>query len=156
MRLDGSVDLSALVGRGDHRRKKFSTLRNTDSSRSHAVLRLHIVGPLQTNSLLHFVDLAGSENILTHYLHHPNDFNARKSRIAEGKKINSSLFYLNLVIKLLSEKQLYIPFRNSPLTKILKQSLGGNSKTLIILCITPLSIDIEKTLETLKFGFNAK
>lgn len=104
VRLDAAVDIVSLVGKGDHRRKKASTLQNPDSTRSHALFRLHIQGPHHTQSLLHFVDLAGSENILTHYLHHPNDFINRKNRITEGKKINASLFYLNLVIKLLSEK----------------------------------------------------
>lgn len=53
-------------------------------------------------------------------------------------------------------KQDHIPFRNSPLTKILKTSLGGNSRTAIILCITPSLKQVEQTLSTLRFGQNAK
>lgn len=62
------------------------------------------------------------------------------------------------MINLKAQKQddLYIPYRNSPLTKILKSSLGGNSRTAIVLCMTPSVFQIEQTLSTLRFGQNAK
>ena len=75
----------------------------------------------------------------------------------EGQHINRSLFYLTQVIAMLSQGTPdHIPYRNSPLTKILKTSLGGNSRTAIILCITPSMRHAEQTTSTLRFGQNAK
>lgn len=75
----------------------------------------------------------------------------------EGQHINKSLFFLTQVIAMQAEgRQEHIPFRNSPLTKILKTSLGGNSRTAIILCITPSLKQVEQTYSTLRFGQNAK
>ncbi len=75
----------------------------------------------------------------------------------EGQHINSSLFFLTLVIQLKSSgKNQHIPYRNSPLTKILRSSLGGNSRTLIVLNITPAHSQFEQTMSTLRFGANAK
>lgn len=111
-------------------------------------------GMIITEALLNFVDLAGSEKVSNHY----NNMGIKqenvdtfdnyqnenyeemmiKNRVKEGQHINSSLFFLTLVIQLKSTgKSQHIPYRNSPLTKILRSSLGGNSRTLIILCITP-------------------
>ena len=78
-------------------------------------------------------------------------------RIKEGQHINKSLFFLTQVIAMKAEgSRDHIPYRNSPLTKILKTSLGGNSRTAIILCITPSIKQIEQTQSTLRFGQNAK
>lgn len=81
-------------------------------------------------------------------------------RVREGQYINRSLFFLTQVINLKASlthhDDMYIPYRNSPLTKILKASLGGNSRTAIVLCMTPSIFQIEQTLSTLRFGQNAK
>lgn len=78
-------------------------------------------------------------------------------RVKEGQHINKSLFFLTQVIALKAEgKMEHIPYRNSPLTKILRSSLGGNSRTAIILCITPSSSQLEQSFSTLRFGQNAK
>ena len=78
-------------------------------------------------------------------------------RMKEGQHINKSLFFLTQVIAMLADgNRDHIPYRNSPLTKILKTSLGGNSRTAIILCITPSIRQIEQTISTLRFGQNAK
>ena len=75
----------------------------------------------------------------------------------EGQFINKSLFFLTQVISLKSEgKRDHIPYRNSVLTKILRSSLGGNSRTVIVLCITPTASQIEQSLSTLRFGQSAK
>ena len=75
----------------------------------------------------------------------------------EGKHINKSLFFLTQVISMKSEGgRDHIPFRNSPLTKILRTSLGGNSRTSIILCVTPAVSQYEQTMSTLRFGQSAK
>lgn len=81
-----------------------------------------------------------------------------KERQTESKTINRSLFFLTQVITLLSQgkTELHIPYRNSPLTKILRSSLGGNSKTAIILCLNPCSSQIEQSITSLRFGLNAK
>ena len=91
-------------------------------------------------SVLNFVDLAGSERAS---IHDEAQGTKKKERIMETKHINKSLFFLNQIISLKSEGQpeRYIPYRNSPLTKILRSSIGGNAKTLIILCINPGLVD---------------
>jgi len=81
----------------------------------------------------------------------------REDRVKEGKSINKSLFFLTQVISMKSEgKTEHIPYRNSPLTKILKSSLGGNSRTFIVLCTTPMHGQYEQTLGTIRFGMSAK
>ena len=81
----------------------------------------------------------------------------KEDRVKEGKSINKSLFFLTQVISMKSEGKIeHIPYRNSPLTKILKSSLGGNARTFIMLCITPMHSQYEQTLATLRFGISAK
>ena len=79
-----------------------------------------------------------------------------KDRVKEGKYINKSLFFLTQVInkKIEGGDISHIPYRNSALTKILKSSLGGNSKTCVVLCISPTKVQFEHSLQTLKFGLN--
>ena len=79
-----------------------------------------------------------------------------RERVKEGQYINKSLFFLTQVIQLKAEENTHIPFRNSSLTKILRSSLGGNSRTLIILCINPNSMQFDYSISTLRFGTNAK
>ena len=76
------------------------------------------------------------------------------SRINESKSINKSLFFLTQVIDMKSKqlKSSHIPYRNSVLTKILKNSIGGNAKTAIILCLDSCFNNLEQSLSTLKFG----
>jgi len=111
------------------------------------------------------VDLAGSEKVSNH--NNLNDIMVKENenyisklkedRVKEGKSINKSLFFLTQVIGMKSEgKNEHIPYRNSPLTKILKSSLGGNSRTVIILCATPVHTQYEQTLSTIRFGMSAK
>jgi hypothetical protein len=80
-----------------------------------------------------------------------------KERVKEGQFINKSLFHLSQVIQQISDgkKGDITNYRNSPLTKILRSSLGGNSRTAIIICITPATSQLEQTLGTLKFGAKA-
>lgn len=81
----------------------------------------------------------------------------KEERVREGKFINKSLFFLTQVISMRGEgKKDHIPYRNSPLTKILKSSLGGNSRTVILLCATPMHSQYEQTLSTIRFGVSAK
>ena len=80
-----------------------------------------------------------------------------KERVKEGQYINKSLFFLTQVIARKSDdKNLqHVPYRNTSLTKMLKSSLGGNTKTCIILCISPAKSQFDHSLQTLKFGLSA-
>ena len=129
-----------------------STDMNTRSSRSHSVLQVTLVqkneeGSSKTGKFT-FVDLAGSERV--------DKTNAVGQTFEEAKKINLSLTCLANVIKSLSQGNAHIPYRYSKLTRILQESLGGNTKTMLILCCSPDLSNIEETLSTLRFGKSAK
>ncbi|KAL4451083.1 hypothetical protein ABPG74_021405 [Tetrahymena malaccensis] len=131
---------------------------------------------LISTSELNFIDLAGSEKVSNHSnleeillnsgSKNQSSSNARdlspqdliKDRVKEGQFINKSLFFLTQVISQIAEGKplTHIPYRNSPLTKILKSSLGGNSRTMIILCINPSQSQFEQSYSTIRFGLNAK
>ena len=125
-------------------------------------------GTIVTESHLNFVDLAGSERMSAHikpsgavddeYQEAPLVKDVVNNRINEGKHINKSLFFLTQVISLKAEGKpnQHIPYRNSPLTKILRSSLGGNFRTAVVLCINPSNVQLEHSLSTLRFGQNAK
>lgn len=117
-----------------------------------------LMSSMSTHAILNFIDLAGSEKASIHEnffrgtggLPSNNEqFAADQQhlRMKEGQHINKSLFFLTQVIAMRATgktgNEAHIPFRNSPLTKILKTSLGGNSRTAIILCITPSTKQIE-------------
>jgi len=115
-------------------------------------------------SVVNLVDLAGNERLMYEGKKDGGDegrsrsWNLGDKKINESKHINKSLFYLTQVIKLVSKKdnKIHIPFWNSPLTKILRSSFGGHSRTLLILCCAPGDKDFEITLSTLRFGKQAK
>jgi kinesin family protein 5 len=90
------------------------------------------------------VDLAGSERI--------NKTGAAGSTLTEAKNINKSLTALGLVINALTEGATHIPYRDSKLTRILQESLGGNSKTSLIITASPSIFNEAETISTLRFG----
>merc|ERR1712087_822900 len=94
------------------------------------------------------VDLAGSEKT--------RKTQATGQQLNEAKDINKSLLTLGLVIKTLTMGKTHIPYRNSKLTRLLSDSLGGNSKTCIIVTCSPCNYNIEETISTLRFGVNCK
>lgn len=113
------------------------------------------------------MDLAGSEKCSSFSVNFSEDGlkgwqldemqDRAKDRIKEGQYINKSLFFLTQVINKKSannESNSHVPYRNTALTKMLKSSLGGNSKTCVILCISPAKSQFEHSLATLKFGLN--
>jgi len=131
---------------------------NKQSSRSHAIFTLYITYKEGSsddtkkkvkNSELHIVDLAGSER--------QAKTKATGARLKEGANINKSLSYLGVVIEKLSSGKdaKHIPYRNSQLTYFLSESLGGNSKTIMIAAISPADSNHEETLSTLKFADRA-
>uniref|UniRef100_A0A5S6QUT2 Kinesin motor domain-containing protein n=1 Tax=Trichuris muris TaxID=70415 RepID=A0A5S6QUT2_TRIMR len=149
------------------------TLMNEQSSRSHAmfILRLTINGQngwqdihedTNTNSgsacsnsvlssKLNFVDLAGSERV--------KRTGATGRRAKEGISINSGLLALGNVISALGDRSLkvtHVPYRDSKLTRLLQDSLGGNSRTLMIACVGPSDCDFIETLNTLKYANRAR
>nr|NP_001080954.1 centromere protein E S homeolog [Xenopus laevis]AAC60300.1 kinesin-related protein [Xenopus laevis] len=149
------------IKKGEKNRHYGETKMNDHSSRSHTIFRM-IVESRDRNdptnsencdgavmvSHLNLVDLAGSERA--------SQTGAEGVRLKEGCNINRSLFILGQVIKKLSDGQAggFINYRDSKLTRILQNSLGGNAKTVIICTITPVSFD--ETLSTLQFASTAK
>jgi kinesin family protein 11 len=160
-----------LLSQGSHKRQVAATKFNDHSrfvinsgpvlcsyhhSRSHAVfsITVHVresssIGDdLLRTGKLNLVDLAGSENI--------GRSGAENKRAREAGMINQSLLSLGRVINALVEKSSYIPYRESKLTRILQDSLGGRTKTTIIATISPAHSNIEETLSTLEYALRAK
>ena len=136
-----------------------STRMNDVSSRSHAVFIIVVeqmgsVGKQVKVGKLNLVDLAGSERV--------NVTGATGKRLEECQKINQSLSALGNVIQALTEvqstnsKRSHIPYRNSKLTRILEDSLGGNCKTTMMAMISPSNESFNESMSTLKFATRAK
>uniref|UniRef100_A0A8C8H0J7 Kinesin-like protein n=1 Tax=Oncorhynchus tshawytscha TaxID=74940 RepID=A0A8C8H0J7_ONCTS len=149
-------EIYQILERGSAKRKTASTLMNAYSSRSHSVFsvtihmkEITIEGEeLVKIGKLNLVDLAGSENI--------GRSGAVDKRAREAGNINQSLLTLGRVITALVEKRPHVPYRESKLTRILQDSLGGRTKTSIIATVSPASINLEETLSTLEYANRAK
>lgn len=146
-------DILNTIKIGSTQRTVGSTALNSVSSRSHAVLTLNIAQKFtdgtETNSRLHLIDLAGSENV--------GRSEAQGITLSEAQTINKSLSCLGNVIYALTEKgREHIPYRDSKLTYLLQDSLGGNSKTIIIATASPAPVCYSETINTLKFAKRAK
>ncbi|XP_063635753.1 kinesin-like protein Klp61F [Cydia splendana] len=149
-----------IMEQGQERKRVASTLMNAQSSRSHTVFT--IVAHMKENNQegeelvkigkLNLVDLAGSENISKAGSDNP----AKKERARECVNINQSLLTLGRVITALVERHPHIPYRESKLTRILQESLGGRTKTSIIATISPGHKDLEETMSTLEYAHRAK
>lgn len=150
-------DVYKLLSKGQERRKTAATLMNAQSSRSHTVFSIlvHIKenGPDGEEMLkigkLNLVDLAGSENI-------SKAGNEKGIRTRESVNINQSLLTLGRVITALVERAPHVPYRESKLTRLLQESLGGRTKTSIIATISSGHKDLEETLSTLDYAHRAK
>lgn len=142
-------DVLELMRIGQKNRAVGATALNERSSRSHSVLTVHVLGrELVTGSILkgclHLVDLAGSERV--------DKSEAVGERLKEAQHINRSLSALGDVISALAQKSAHIPYRNSKLTQVLQDSLGGHAKTLMFVHINPEPNAIGETISTLKFA----
>ena len=128
---------------------------NEQSSRSHSIFMINVKQKnmdtqKELDGKIYLVDLAGSETVAK--------TGATGIKFEEAKKINKSLSALGNVIAKLSsgDKNAHIPYRDSKLTRILQESLGGNSKTTIIICCSPAAFNESETISTLEFGKRAK
>lgn len=149
-------DMMRILRRGEHHRTTAETKMNKRSSRSHSVfiITLSQVDTLQETrktSKLFLVDLAGSEKVKA--------TGASGQVLKQAQAINKSLSTLAMVIAKLSDKTnkpSHVPYRNSKLTRLLTDSLGGNSKTALILACSPAPSAARATYSTLSFGQRAK
>ncbi|KAI1119290.1 kinesin motor domain-containing protein [Nemania sp. NC0429] len=143
---------------GNEYRTVSPTDANATSSRSHAVLQINIamkdrnasVNEPHTMATLSIIDLAGSERA--------SATKNRGERLIEGANINKSLLALGSCINALCDprKKSHVPYRNSKLTRLLKFSLGGNCKTVMIVCVSPSSAHFDETQNTLRYANRAK
>ncbi|XP_022940572.1 kinesin-like protein KIN-14F [Cucurbita moschata] len=142
-------DVLHLMNIGHNNRAIGATALNERSSRSHSVLIVHLLGKdLVSGSIirgcLHLVDLAGSERV--------DKSEAVGDRLKEAQHINKSLSALGDVISALAQKSAHIPYRNSKLTQLLQDSLGGQAKTLMFVHINSEADALGETISTLKFA----
>ena len=151
----GSVDeVYRVLERGGQSRAVAATNMNQESSRSHSIFVIEVTQKnIETGSArsgrLFLVDLAGSEKV--------GKTGASGQTLEEAKKINKSLSALGMVINALSDgRSSHIPYRDSKLTRILQESLGGNSRTTLIINCSPSSYNDAETISTLRFGERAK
>ncbi len=134
-------------------RKVGETRLNQQSSRSHSIMILEVSQQLKKENLikkgiLNLVDLAGSEKV--------SKTGAVGETLEEAKKINLSLSALGNVIHALTSNSEHIPYRDSKLTRILQESLGGNYKTSLIVACSPHSYNVDETVSSLQFAQRAK
>lgn len=144
-----TADVVDLMNQGQKNRAVGSTAINDRSSRSHSCLTVHVQGrDLTSGAILrgcmHLVDLAGSERV--------DKSEVVGDRLKEAQYINKSLSALGDVIASLSQKNSHVPYRNSKLTQLLQDSLGGQAKTLMFVHISPESDAVGETISTLKFA----
>ncbi|KAF4045917.1 Kinesin motor domain [Phytophthora infestans] len=169
VRCDSLSDVLAVVAEGHRNRRVASHNTNADSSRSHSLLTVHVDRTETRDSdsgksngitrygKISFVDLAGSERLKE----------TKSSNAEETSNINRSLLTLGKVISALAISSTggnagaasvgsFIPYRDSKLTKLLMDSLGGQSLTLMIACVSPSAVALEDTLSTLNYATRAK
>eukprot|EP00756_Hemistasia_phaeocysticola_P028063 Hpha_TRINITY_DN16153_c2_g3::TRINITY_DN16153_c2_g3_i2::g.4253::m.4253/K10406/KIFC2_3; kinesin family member C2/C3 len=142
----------ALAAAYEHR-SVAGTEMNAHSSRSHCVLSVWIEGKNKATGAkirgkLHLIDLAGSERL--------KQSQAEGDRLVEATHINKSLSALGLCINSLANRKDHIPYRNSRLTYLLQDSLGGNCKCLMFANISPVTSNVPETISTLKFATSAR
>ncbi|CAI8584303.1 unnamed protein product [Vicia faba] len=147
--VSSTIDVIELMNLGHRNRAVGATALNDRSSRSHSCLTVHVQGRdlasgATIRGCMHLVDLAGSERV--------DKSEATGDRLKEAQHINKSLSALGDVIASLAHKNSHIPYRNSKLTQLLQDSLGGQAKTLMFVHISPESDAIGETISTLKFA----
>ncbi|CAN1784274.1 Kinesin-like protein KIN-14G [Linum perenne] len=149
MPVSSTSDVINLMNTGHSNRAVSATSMNERSSRSHSCLTVHVQGKDLTSGnvihgSMHLVDLAGSERV--------DKSEVTGDRLKEAQHINKSLSALGDVIASLAAKSTHVPYRNSKLTQLLQDSLGGQAKTLMFIHISPEFEALGETLSTLKFA----
>ncbi|KAG2429706.1 hypothetical protein HYH02_013963 [Chlamydomonas schloesseri] len=142
-------DVLHMMRIGARNRHMAATNMNDRSSRSHQVLTIIVDGEnrltrARTHACLHLVDLAGSERT--------DKSGVEGDRLREANNINSSLSALGSVMHALANKQKHVPFRNSKLTELLQDSLGGNAKVCMLMHVAPEATSYGESVSTLNFG----
>ncbi|KAH0545725.1 kinesin-like protein KIF3A [Cotesia glomerata] len=155
--VNNADDLDRIMSLGNKNRVVGATAMNVSSSRSHAIFTITVessqLGEDNEQHVkmgkLHLVDLAGSER--------QSKTKATGIRLREATKINLSLSTLGNVISALVDGQSsHVPYRNSKLTRLLQDSLGGNSKTLMCANVSPADMNYDETISTLRYANRAK
>eukprot|EP00536_Pseudo-nitzschia_multiseries_P002764 jgi/Psemu1/184230/e_gw1.38.172.1 len=163
--ISNTAEALEVLHEGTMNRTTAATLMNHTSSRSHAVFTIHLSqvtrpngtdsADISTTSQFTFVDLAGSERM--------KKTGAEGERAREGIKINEGLLALGNVINALAdeeqvkkEKRVHVPYRQSKLTRLLQDALGGNSQTLFLACVSPSDTNASETLSTLNYANRAR
>ena len=158
-KIEKCADLVSMMKQGNARRKMAMTNSNQFSSRSHAIIQFIIekrdrakdVVDTYTQSKFLLIDLAGSERAAVS--------DNKGMRQIEGANINKSLLSLGNCINILSDpnkRGAFVPYRDSKLTRLLKDSLGGNTKTIMLACVSPCNLHYEETSNTLKYASRAR
>ena len=157
IKVNSTAQCAAAFKKGEKNRVTECTRMNAHSSRSHALLIAKIEKNfsdaesnehVMTKSMLYLVDLAGSERVAK--------TKAKEMRLEEAKKINYSLLVLgNCIQSLTDSKSTHVSYRDSKLTRILQESLGGNAKTSLIVTVSPSTYNAEETISSLNFGLRA-
>ena len=148
------VEMLKTMSSGSANRSIAATRMNQRSSRSHSIFCVYVEqkdtqAGSKTSGKLYFVDLAGSESV--------GKTNVSGKQLEEAKMINKSLSALGNVINALTEKNpSFVPYRDSKLTRILQESLGGNAQTTLVIACSMNSYNDKETLSTLRFGARAK
>merc|ERR1712142_385882 len=156
------ADIDSLIVEGTKARTIASTNMNASSSRAHTIVTIYFKQKRNVNgksmtktSIINLVDLAGSERA--------ESTGATGARLKEGAAINQSLSCLGNCIKALADQssgkaknKIVVPYRDSKLTMLLKNALGGNSKTVMVAALSPAHVNYDETLSTLKYADRAK
>ena len=158
--VNSADEVAKLIDQGNMVRAVAATQMNSRSSRSHSCFTIRIeqltketfddgrVKESKLQSKINLVDLAGSERVAK--------TGAKGAQLKEGAMINKSLSALGNVINALSQGKKHIPYRDSKLTFLLKESLGGNARTTMIAAISPADYNYDETLTTLAYAKRAK
>ncbi|KAI8734871.1 kinesin protein KIF28P, partial [Biomphalaria glabrata] len=159
--MNSYAQIESKINEGTRNRTVASTNMNATSSRAHTIVALTFVQKqkneagqnMTKTAVINLVDLAGSERAETS--------GATGDRLKEGSSINLSLSTLGNCINALAnqssgKKKIIVPYRDSVLTKLLQNALGGNSKTIMIAALSPADINYQETLSTLRFADRAK